>query len=92
MPRYSRDSAFLNIPYDPQYTNLYFAFIAGSCAFGLEPRATLQLATGERRLDRIFGLMTSCHTRFTIYRAFSSTARRRARRDLTPRASGQRPG
>jgi hypothetical protein len=64
MPRDSRDSSFLNIPYDPQYTNLYFAFIAGSCAFGLEPRATLQLATGERRLDRIFGLMTSCHYSF----------------------------
>ena len=47
MPRDSRDSAFLNIPY-PQYTNLYFAFIAGSCAFGLEPRATLQLATGRK--------------------------------------------
>lgn len=64
MPRYSRDSAFLNIPYDDQYANLYFAFIAGLCAFGLEPRATLEIATGERRLDRIFDLMTSCHYSF----------------------------
>ncbi len=60
----SRDSAFLNIPYDDQYKNLYFAFIAGLCAFGLQPRATLEIATGERRLDRIFGLMTGCHYSF----------------------------
>jgi hypothetical protein len=64
MRPYSRDSAFLNIPYDDQYANLYFAFIAGLCAFGLEPRATLEIATGERRLDRIFDLMTSCHYSF----------------------------
>lgn len=64
MRRHSRHSAFLNIPYDDQYTNLYFAFIAGLCAFGLRPRATLEIATGERRLDRIFGLMTSCHYSF----------------------------
>ena len=60
----SRDSVFLNIPYDDRYTNLYFAFIAGLCAFGLEPRATLEVANGERRLDRIFTLMTSCHYSF----------------------------
>ena len=64
MGRDSRDSAFLNIPYDDQYANLYFAFIAGLCAFGLDPRATLEIATGERRLDRIFDLMTSCHYSF----------------------------
>src|SRR5258707_9976766 len=64
MRRDSRDSAFLNIPYDDQYTNLFFAFIAGLCAYGLEPRATLQIATGERRLARIFLLMTSCHYSF----------------------------
>ena len=61
MPRDSRDSVFLNIPYDDQYTNLYFAFIAGLCAFGLDPRATLEIATGERRLNRIIDLMTRCH-------------------------------
>ncbi len=62
--RDSRDSAFLNIPYDNQYASLYFAFIAGLCAFGLQPRATLEIATGERRLDRIFDLMTRCHYSF----------------------------
>jgi hypothetical protein len=64
MRRDSRDNAFLNIPYDDQYTNLYLAFIAGLCAFGLEPRAILEVATGERRLDRIFRLMTSCRYSF----------------------------
>jgi hypothetical protein len=64
MPRVSGNSAFLNIPYDDQYSNLYLAFIAGLCAFGLEPRATLEVANGERRLDRIFSLMTSCHYSF----------------------------
>jgi hypothetical protein len=64
MRRDSRDSAFLNIPYDEKYANLYFAFIAGLCSFGLDPRATLEVATGERRLDRIFELMTSCHYSF----------------------------
>lgn len=63
MRRDSR-SAFLNIPYDDKYTNLYFAFIAGLCAFGLDPRATLEIATGERRLDRIFDLMTDCQYSF----------------------------
>jgi len=55
----SRESAFLNIPYDDQFTNLYLAYISGLCSFGLTPRATLEIATGERRLDRIFHLMTS---------------------------------
>ena len=55
-----RDSVFLNVPYDSQYSKLYLAQIAGLCAFGLEPRATLEVPGGERRLDRIFDLMTSC--------------------------------
>ena len=63
MRRDSR-SALLNIPYDNRYTNLYFSFIAGLFAFGLDPRAILEIATGERRLDRIFDLMTSCHYSF----------------------------
>ena len=58
------DSAFLNIPYDDQYKKLYLAFIAGLCAFGLDPRATLEIPGGERRLDRIFELMTTCDVSF----------------------------
>jgi hypothetical protein len=64
MRREARDRAFLNIPYDDQYGNLYLAFIAGLCAFGLEPRAALEIATGERRLDRIFRLLTTCRYSF----------------------------
>jgi hypothetical protein len=55
-----RDSVFLNVPYDSQYSKLYLAQIAGLCAFGLEPRATLEVPNGDRRLDRIFDLLTNC--------------------------------
>lgn len=61
---YSRDSVFLNIPYDNQYKNLYFAFIAGLCSFALTPRATLEIAGAERRLDRICRLMADCEYSF----------------------------
>ena len=56
----SRPSAFLNIPYDPKFQNLYLSYIAGLCAFGLLPRATLEVPGGERRLDRIIELIQSC--------------------------------
>jgi hypothetical protein len=53
-------SVFLNIPYDPRYERLYLAFIAGISAFGLDPRATLEIPGGARRLDRIFELIQAC--------------------------------
>ena len=40
------------------------AFIAGLAAFGLDPRATLEIPGGTRRLDRIFDLITSCQYSF----------------------------
>lgn len=52
--------AFLNIPYDLPFQNLYLAYIAGITAFGLTPRATLEIPGGARRLDRIFDLIKSC--------------------------------
>ena len=61
---YSRNTAFLNIPYDNQYKNLYFAFIAGLCSFALTPRATLEIPGGERRFDRICRLMAECQYSF----------------------------
>ena len=64
MPSNAPESAFLNIPYDGHYENLYLAFISGLCAFGLTPRATLEVPGGERRLDRIFRLMKSCRYSF----------------------------
>lgn len=57
-------SAFLNIPYDDAFQRLYLAYIAGITAFGLAPRATLEIPGGSRRLDRIFGLIKSCRYSF----------------------------
>ena len=59
MARYSPKTAFINVPYDDRFQDLYLAFIAGLTAFGLDPRATLEVPGGTRRLDRIFELMTS---------------------------------
>ncbi len=64
MPRAQRDSAFLNIPYDLAYEEAFLAYIAGVAAFGLDPRATLELTSGERRLDRIFSLIEVCRYSF----------------------------
>src|SRR3972149_3354400 len=57
-------SAFINIPYDQEYEDLYLAFIAGLSGFGLIPRATLEIPTSERRLDRIFRLIRGCRYSF----------------------------
>lgn len=56
----SSSHAFLNIPYDEEFRDLYLAYIAGTVAFGLLPRATLEIPGGARRLERIFDLITSC--------------------------------
>src|SRR5579859_7939499 len=59
-PRQDVNSAFLNVPYDSRFNNLYLAYIAGVSAFGLVPRATVELPGGERRLDRIYSLIQTC--------------------------------
>ncbi len=64
MSRPFRYRAFLNVPYDKQFEDLYLAFIAGLSAFGLNPRATLEIPGGARRLDRIFHLITNCRYSF----------------------------
>ncbi len=56
--RRERYSVFLNIPYDPPFENLYLAYIAGLTAFGLIPRATLEIPTSRRRLERITDLIS----------------------------------
>jgi hypothetical protein len=56
----SRDSVFLNLPYDPKFENLFLAYICAIHAYGMDPRVTLEIPGGTRRLDRIFGLMQSC--------------------------------
>jgi hypothetical protein len=65
MPKSARqESAFLNIPYDRQYESLYLAFIAGLCAFGLRPRATIEIPSTRRRLERIVQLIRGCRYSF----------------------------
>jgi hypothetical protein len=56
-PRVSPGSVFLNIPYDARFENLLLAYIAAISAFGFTPRATLEIPFGQRRLDRILGLI-----------------------------------
>jgi hypothetical protein len=53
------EAVFLNIPYDPRFERLYVAYITALSAIGFLPRATLGI-TGNRRLDRIAGLIESC--------------------------------
>jgi len=59
-----RAGAFLNVPYDDEYEHLYVALVAGLVAFGLNPRATLELPGPERRLSRILRLLKSCRYSF----------------------------
>ena len=58
------NTAFLNVPYDKQYEDLYLAFIAGLCGFGLTPRATVEIPGSERRLNRILSLIKGCRYSF----------------------------
>lgn len=51
---------FLNVPYDKSFQNLCVAYISGISAFGLVPRATLEIPSGARRLDRILQLIQTC--------------------------------
>lgn len=62
MPRARRATAdvFLNIPYDEKFRRLFLAYISGLAAFGLVPRATLEIPGSRRRLDRIFELIRAC--------------------------------
>jgi hypothetical protein len=62
--RTPQSDAFLNVPYDARYEDLYLAFLAGLCGFGLTPRATLEIPGGERRLERIIRLVRRCRYSF----------------------------
>jgi hypothetical protein len=59
-PRKAPADVFLNIPYDDKFQRLFLAYISGISAFGLVPRATLEISGSTRRLDRIFGLIQAC--------------------------------
>lgn len=66
MPKSARqESAFLNIPYDRNYEPLYLAFITGLSAFGLVPRATIEIPSTRRRLERIIQLIRGC--RYSVH-------------------------
>lgn len=54
------NNVFLNVPYDRQFQSLWLAYIAGVYAFGLVPRATLEIPGGVRRLDRILDIIREC--------------------------------
>ena len=54
------DACFVNIPYDKGFSRLYLAYIVVLTHLGLDPRATLGIPGGERRLDRILELIQSC--------------------------------
>lgn len=56
---------FLNVPYDQPFENLFLAYIAGIRAFGLAPRATLEIRGGKRRLEKIRNLIAAC--RYSIH-------------------------
>jgi hypothetical protein len=61
----TQNAVFLNIPYDLKFRSLYLAYIAGLVHLGLEPRVTLGLPSGTRRLDKIVALIQSC--RYSIH-------------------------
>lgn len=65
IPPVQPNAVFLNIPYDDRFRRQYLAYIVGLTQLGLEPRATLGIAGGERRLDRILALIQSC--RYSIH-------------------------
>lgn len=59
------NAVFLNIPYDDRFRRQYLAYIVGLSQLGLQPKATLGIPGGERRLDRILALIQSC--RYSIH-------------------------
>ena len=59
-PQSAPAKVFLNIPYDKKFEKLFLAFIAGTSAFGLVPRATLEIRKSSNRLDKIFDLIKAC--------------------------------
>src|SRR5260370_36746802 len=56
----SHDEVLLNIPYDKKFERLFLAYIAGISAYGMVPRATLEITDSSRRLEKILKLERSC--------------------------------
>jgi len=64
-PAVKPNAVFLNIPYDDGFRRLYLAYIVGLIHLGLEPRVTLGIPGGVRRLDRILALIQGC--RYSVH-------------------------
>ena len=62
--RLPADAAFLNVPYDAEYEELFLALLAGLSGFALTPRTTLEIPGSRRRLDRIVRLLRRCRYSF----------------------------
>jgi hypothetical protein len=56
---------FLNVPYDRRFEKIFLAYLSGISAFGLVPRATLEIPTSARRLEKILSLIATC--RYSIH-------------------------
>jgi hypothetical protein len=52
---------YLNLPCEPDFSELLLAYIAGLAVRGLRPRTALEITGGERRLDRIVDLVRQCN-------------------------------
>ena len=63
--RVTLNAVFLNIPYDQGFRSLYVAYIVGLVCLGFEPRVTLGLPDGTRRLDKILEEIQGC--RYSIH-------------------------
>lgn len=60
-----RAEVFLNIPYDSKFDRLFLAYVAGISAYGMTPRATLEITDSSRRLEKILTLERSC--RYSVH-------------------------
>jgi hypothetical protein len=61
----TENAVFLNIPYDRGFRTRYVAYIVGLVTLGFEPRVTLGLPDGTRRLDKILEEIRGC--RYSIH-------------------------
>ncbi len=77
----NRPGAFLNVPYDGDFQDLFLAYVAGISAFGLVPRTALEIPGGQPRLTRILRLVRAC--RYSFHDLSNVTLEQRAPR--TPR-------
>ena len=64
MARFSPKTAFINVPYDDRFQDLYLAFIAGLTALGWTPELHLRSRVVRGAWTEFFELITSCQYSF----------------------------